>query len=173
MTQISTKAETEQLAWHYTTGEAFQAIMDSGILMTTSAGCPTHERSVLWFSMNQIWEPTANKAIIHNGQYRGLTMRETKERFGGLVRFGFPQSKLVPWLELWKHSGILPSHKRAMEKTGRAQGANPHHWMGCFSPIPVAELVAEIMDQEYLWFRVMDDTQAEEEKEAYSEPEGP
>lgn len=145
----------KQLAWHYTTGELFTEIMESGLLMTTSAGCPEHERPVLWFSMNQRWEPTANKAIIDDYGYRGLTMQETKEYGRGLVRFGFPYTQLVPWIKLWKEAGMLPEHKRALEKTGRKQGANPYHWHGVFRDIPVSEiLVVEVMNDKDQWERV-------------------
>ena len=64
-----------------------------------------------------------------------MSMRETKESGHGLVRFGFPQSELIPWVELWKQADIWPTHKQAMEKTGRRQGANPHHWHGYFQGI--------------------------------------
>lgn len=148
-----------KLAWHYTTGDAFLEIVKSGFLITTSEHCPQHERPVLWFSMNQRWEPTAAKGIVENFQRRTASMQENKELGNGLVRFGYPHSKLIPWVELWKQVGILPAQKRGLEKAGREQGANPYHWYGCFHEIPVDQLVVEVMNDFDQWERVHATTQ--------------
>jgi len=145
------------LAWHYTTGGNFIDIMTSGILMTTSENCPTHERPVLWFSLNPNWEPTAVKGIVENGRRRTATMQETKKLGGGLVRLGYPHSELIPWPKLAKEAGILSRNRKMLEKTGMEQGANPHHWCGSLFPISLDELVVEFMNEQ--WGRVLSTTQ--------------
>lgn len=61
------------LAWHYTVGMWFQAIRLSGVLLPASSGVRPPERAILWFSLDQKFEPTARKAWIDNssGQVRG------------------------------------------------------------------------------------------------------
>jgi len=146
----------DQLAWHYTTGDHFKEIVESGLLMTTSAGCPDNERPIVWFSMNQWFEPTATKMVFENSRPRSLTMQETKTFFNGLVRFGYPPLKLIPWHDLPKLAGITRHVKRGLEKAGRLQGATPHHWMGSFQAISVDDLVIEVMNDQNQWQRVQD-----------------
>ena len=106
---------------------------------------------MLWFSTVQSWEPTASKGIVINGKYRTATMREMKELAGGLVRLGYPQSELTPWPRLAKEADIRSRDRKALEKVGKAMGANPLRWHGCFHSIPVSELVVEIMNEQDQW----------------------
>jgi len=148
------REESCQLAWHYTTGTNFFKIVETGFLLTTDAGIGPHEIPVLWFSRNQVWEPTSRKAVINSdGTLKKLTKRETFELGKGLVRFGFPEALLVPWKNLPKQAQISYTNARALETRGHAQGANPADWMGNLSKIPINELVIEVME-ESSWVRI-------------------
>ena len=142
-----------QLAWHYTTAEKFALIIESGELRTTLSQVfeRRDEKPVLWFSMNQSWEGTVVYTQEVNGRIKSCSMMETKSAGCGLVRLGYPVAKVVPWLELWKLAGIKPNMKRFLEKAGREKGANPYHWFGCFGPLPLSELVVEVMNVECTW----------------------
>src|SRR5690242_12554077 len=88
------------LAWHYTTGENFRLIVESGFLLPTAVGIGKHEKPVLWFSVAEFWEPTAAKMMLQNGQMVNMGMEGTYKHGGGLARFGVAVSKLVPWPKL-------------------------------------------------------------------------
>ena len=78
-------------------------------------------------------------------------MLDMKKDEYGLVRLGYPLSKLVPWVELWKQARMEPSNKRHLERNGRNKGANPYHWFGSFESIPVGDLVIEEMNDDNQW----------------------
>src|SRR5690606_12596681 len=56
------------IVWHYTTGNKFQEILESGVLLRDDQTTPylfaPGEKGFVWFSSNQQWEETANKAAI-------------------------------------------------------------------------------------------------------------
>ena len=96
------KVKTKKLVWHYTTGDYFELIFESRTLCTTDAGIAPGERPAVWFSKDQFWEPTAQKAtatipaeadratanaLLHSGNLEPIVllgMRGTYER-GGVV----------------------------------------------------------------------------------------
>ena len=89
------------LVWHYTTGQNFIEIVDSGELRPTVVGVQPPERGILWFSAHPQWEPTACKLLIRgDGTARRLSMEETYVRGRGLVRFGIDRRLLTPWNQL-------------------------------------------------------------------------
>jgi hypothetical protein len=140
-----------EYAWHYTTGECFIKIAESGVLELATAFLPEGEKPVLWFSINQKWEPTSGKGLIKNGGHRALkTMQENYEHGRGLARFGYPPDGLIPWVKL----PIRSETKRGLEKAGRLCGANPFHWMGALLPIDITDTVIEIMNNHGVWERI-------------------
>ena len=100
----------EVLAWHYTTGEKFKAIVTSGYLKPTGILVKPPERPVLWFSLNQQFEPTARKAAIEGGAYRVLSVEETGRHCGGLVRFGLSPRKLLTGDKLRTRAPVSYTH---------------------------------------------------------------
>jgi hypothetical protein len=158
----------EQTAWHYTVGERFLTIEESGRLLPTDACIQPHERPVLWFSRNQLWEPTSRKAAFDkNGKFKPLTKQETSELGCGLVRYGYPAARLIDWNELAKRANIFYSHVKLLEKRGREQGANPMDWMGSFSSIEVSELILESWDGKN-WIRIRNRAQEEQHSQGVS-----
>ena len=144
-----------KLAWHYTTGQKFIKIVQSGLLIPTQVGVEDHEAPVLWFSQNPIWEPTACKGMIDaQGNNRTLSRHETREYGGGLVRFGFPARQLLPWKRLRVAANIRKHTRIGLERAGRMMLANPDEWMGLLKPIPVSDLVVDVLEGEWSWERV-------------------
>jgi hypothetical protein len=82
------------LAWHHTTGQKFEQISASRMLIPGGEAEPTGT-PVRWFSRNQHWEQTAGDECHETGQsVHRLTMRETYVASGGLVRYGCDVKRL-------------------------------------------------------------------------------
>jgi hypothetical protein len=141
--------------WHYTSGLHFTQIVESGALLPSAVGIAPGELPTLWFSDEQNWEPTAQKAILQDGEVIILGMKGTYERGRGLVRFGIVPSRLIQWPRLAKEAGIPSSVRRSLERTGKEQGAVPQRWYGLIAQaLLLSEVDAiEVFDGES-WIRV-------------------
>ena len=131
-------------AWHYTTGNKLHPIAMSSELRPTAVGAAPHERPILWFSKNQVWEPTATKHFIVKGQQVRPTVKQLHEALG-LYRFGVPEESA--WLKEWTDISVLAGTPReeieAMRRVGMRWGANPDDWLGCFRSVDLHEPVFE------------------------------
>jgi hypothetical protein len=115
------------------------AIVDSGEIRPATALVPAGEKPCVWFSKRRDWEPTANKLWVSGGVTRSLTMRETGERGGGLVRFGVaPETAPYDWAAYRRLSGVPKSEAGGLARHARDQGADPRHWYVSFAPVPRA-----------------------------------
>lgn len=125
------------LAWHYTTGDNFRQIVESGELRPTDSFIAKGEKPILWFSRHQDWEPTACKGVRDpvTGTRRTLTRWETCEMCGGLVRFGVSQARLVAWPEVARTARMPKKMIGALVTVGLREGAVPTWWMGTFDAI--------------------------------------
>jgi len=115
------------------------------MLRTTDAKIAPGERPALWFSKEQHWEPTAQKAWEHpDGKIERLGMMGTFERAQGLGRIGVDpeQVELCNFKTFVATSGIPASNVREMKRVGRLQGANPINWLGSFAPVPLEKWAA-------------------------------
>lgn len=143
------------LAWHYTTGEKFPSILASGELLPTAIGVKPPEKPVLWFSLNQYWENTANKSVYdENGNARRLSMREHLSICDGLVRFGYEAKNLHVGEALRRKAAMSAAVWRDLWAEGRRQKATPSDWCGSIMPIPVPALVVEVMSNAFKWERI-------------------
>jgi hypothetical protein len=123
--------------WHYTTGQKLALILESGAIVPATALVPRRERPVVWFSLNQRWEKTANKAIVHDGSLISLTMQQTAELCNGLARFGVaPDTAPYNWPELKRLSRMSSKMVRSLYDSALRQGASPSEWRGTFDPVP-------------------------------------
>ncbi|HKQ24226.1 MAG TPA: hypothetical protein VJT81_07295 [Burkholderiales bacterium] len=133
------------IAWHYTTGQKYGLICADGQIKPSTRFLRNHEFGVCWFSVEQTWEPTANKGVIEHGRLRTLTMLETMEKGFGLVRFGVDEKNLIAWPELASAARMTRETRAALEKVGRDQGSEPMNWRGSIRPVPVRETMVETM----------------------------
>ena len=143
-----------KMAWHYTTGEKFIQIVESGLLMPSSSGVEYPEKPIVWFSSNQYWEPTACKAKAENNTTIILTMDETSIGGRGLVRFGYPLKDLHHWSKLKEKSRMPESIALALEEEGIRQGANPSHWYGLTKTIPLSKCLCIQVIENNVWVEV-------------------
>ncbi|WP_038214371.1 hypothetical protein [Xenophilus azovorans] len=130
-------------AWHYTTKARAVDILGDSILKPSSTGVQPPEKPVVWFSLNQRWEPTANKAIVHNGALRTLTMTETHTVGGGLCRFGIDANKLLTGGALRRRASI--SHATWIGLTRHAQSGDPRDWFGHVGPLGIHGLELQML----------------------------
>jgi hypothetical protein len=150
------RTTSTRLRWHYTTGQRFQRIVEDAVILPATANVPAGERLAVWFSVVEPWEPTANKGIIDaNGVSRTLSMEETAELGGGLVRIGVsPSAAPVSWREYVRTSGIHRAHAAALAAVGRSRGSDPTLWFVSYRPVPRALWRAVDVWSDGAWVRV-------------------
>lgn len=142
-------------AWHYTTGQNFLSITESGWLRPATAYVVPPEKPVLWFSLNQQFEPTALKGLADNGVYRGATLEETYTIGGGLVRFGVSPHDLLGGERLRKRAHIDRRVWAGLAAVGIKAGADPALWMGTTTAIEASLTVIEVRESHSgAWVRV-------------------
>jgi hypothetical protein len=146
---------SRQLAWHYTTGEWFQAIVESGVILPSTAYIDPDEKPIVWFSLNSHWEQTANKLDLEADGLRTLSMEETAAHCGGLDRFGVcPAVCPYTWRELKQLSGMSPRIAAALYRIGIEQGARPGQWRGTFEPVGREQWRLVDVYQAGVWVRI-------------------
>jgi hypothetical protein len=130
-----------QKLWHYAPLVYLPAIVESGCLRPSNDGAE-HERPLVWFSANPVWEPTAGKVWKTGNTVRCLSFREQQQRVGCMrIAIDAADPRLLPWAEACKVAGMSRDTRRALERAGRKEGANPAHWFAIDRPVPVAELL--------------------------------
>lgn len=146
-----------ELRWHYTTGEKFKLITESGAILPTALFLSPGERAAVWFSSNQFWEPTAAKVWLgDDGSQTQLDMAQTAERGEGLVRFGvLPEVAPHNWNEFKRLSGVHSRMAKGMYSGGISQGAKPSEWYVTFDPVPREKWAAVEVWQDEKWIRVL------------------
>jgi hypothetical protein len=133
------------MTWHYTVGTNLVAILESGMLRPAIAGVPAGERPAVWFSMNPVWERTANKSWIvrATGIAYVLSREETETKGNGLFRFQVrPEAAPYSWDEFKRLSGASRQTIRQMERRARDLLALPQDWRVSFDPVPRDQWIA-------------------------------
>lgn len=125
------------LAYHYTKLCAAVNILKSGIIERSESLISLNERPVVWFSKNELWEPSA---II--GRFNNDLSIEIAEKLVGLVRFGYDSNKLKSIQNFKKISGCPPAIFKKMAKTG-----NQYEWLVSYEEIPVRDCLVEFRYQ--------------------------
>lgn len=139
-------------AWHYTVGTKIPLILEDGFLKPATALVAPPEKPIVWFSKNQLWEPTANKMFrATDGTVRFGTKKTTREMAGGLFRFGLPTENLRRWTELQREALIPTRSKNLLVKAAKEDGSNPYDWFGLLEPVPIDRCIVEIEETESVW----------------------
>jgi hypothetical protein len=122
--------------WHYTVYLRWVDIAASGTLRPATALLGARERPVVWFSMNPVWEETANKSWQNRIGWRRLTRAETEVKGLGLVRIAVaPEVAPYTWEDFKRLSGIARSDSRRLEAVAREDGASLAEWRVSFEPV--------------------------------------
>jgi hypothetical protein len=136
---------TKTRTYHYTTGNKLSPISTSGCLLPTNVLVAPHEKPVLWFSLNPVYEPTAIKLIVKSyGQAYRPSVQELHQLIG-IFRFGIDagDARLATFNKLPRLARISPIDVSRMVASGLRIGATPTHWSGSLVPIALAELEFE------------------------------
>jgi hypothetical protein len=139
--------------WHYTIGKRFAQIMADGAIKPATAHVPKDERPIVWFSLNERWEPTARKMTVNpDGTLVPLDMMGTEEHGGGLVRIGVaPETAPYDWKTLRKTSGMSSRMASSLSRAATEMGARPRDWRGTFEPVPRSSWTAIERFQNGVW----------------------
>jgi hypothetical protein len=150
------------IAWHYTTGQKYKLIKQSGVLLPADIGVAPPEQPVLWFSTHPKYEPSAKKPLgDSNGKVlRMLTVDEMYEMADGLYRFGYPVSKLKCGESLRRAAKMSSVWWRRLAKGGAKLAANPADWWGHVGSLSLNEVTVEKMDANKRWVRVTNESKA-------------
>ncbi len=139
-------------AWHYTAGIHMRSILDRGFIIPACAGVPEGEIPAVWFSKNQYWEATADKATVDGfGNIKALGMEGTHRQAGGLYRFGFPTANLNGWPRLARVVKMTTKMQLCLESIAIGKGSSPRDWMGTTLSVPVSMCVLQRMNDAFEW----------------------
>lgn len=134
------------MAWHYTIGSYLERILGGGMLVPATAGVEAPERPVVWFSLNQHWEPTATKGIFGNdGARRMATMEEMWALGDGLFRFGTPARSLLAGETLIRKARISRRTWADLGRSASKCGGDSRDWLGHIGALPIADMRMQLL----------------------------
>jgi len=160
-----------QLVWHYTTGQHAQLICADGFmrpwgwtrkaarrLWNDRGAARLYDRvPLLWFSRNQIYEPTARKGLATPAGVIWLTGSQTEVYGSGLFRFGV-DAAVVPlrWYDHLELNHVPRRAARIMERQGY-----PPDWLASRRPIPLSRCHAIELFYQHEWRALCDVSRAQ------------
>ena len=144
-----------KIGWHYTTGENYRLIIESGFLMPEANSVFPSDKPILWFSSNHYFEQSVCRSIFINGEIQTLTMSETQVSFNGLYRFGYPLNTLLPWQAIKKGIKIPSDIAHALEHLGYKLSANPEEWYGLFQKLPLSQCLSVQVMESNTWIDIL------------------
>lgn len=121
------------IIWHYTSCVHLEGIIKEQKLKISEADRRFGFKPAVWFSKNQIWEPTASKMVAtEGGQVVTLSPSEQLKTIG-MVRIGIEHTnELVSWAK-YKYVGKIPlPFYESMEQAGKEIGGSPSDWYCLF-----------------------------------------
>jgi len=139
MTRENKKSQVPSPIWHYTTGRHFPSILKEGrIRNESSLFLPPPQLPVTWFSLNQVWEPTASK-VAYRVKVEPMILRDANSQAcDGLFRIGIdPSDAPFRIRQLIKVAQSDRMTVTALIRSGMRFGANPKDWR--FTPNEVFE----------------------------------
>ena len=139
MTRKDHKSRLSRPIWHYTTGRHFPSILkERKIRNEISFFVPPPQLPVTWFSLNQVWEPTASK-VSFRVKVGPMILRDANSlACDGLFRIGVdPSDAPFSIRQLIKVARSDRMTVTALIRSGMRFGANPKDWR--FTPNEVPE----------------------------------
>src|ERR1700686_4598787 len=102
--------------WHYTSSDHYVCIANDGLILPATTHVPVGERPIVWFSIEQLWEPTAAKGWRHpDGSCQLLTLDRMLEHNILPIRIGVDSTvALYRWSDLKSLSGMSPGTARGL-----------------------------------------------------------
>jgi hypothetical protein len=134
------------LIWHYTRGERFVQILESGYIRPSIEELQI--RPAVCFSTEQFWEPTVFVLDTVTGKYLG--MQEMLDLGISLVRIGvLPEVAPLKWADFRRQSGICQRDMQYRIKICMARGGHTSRWRVTFDNVPLEQWAAvQVFDVE-------------------------
>jgi len=131
-----------EIIWHYTTGLHIEKIIQEKRLRVSEVERMVGLKPAVWFSKNQLCEPTALKFIcIGSNPPVTETMKVQAETIG-LLRIGIEfTNELTTWAKYKHVSKITQPLYNELEQSGIANGADPNEWFCSFKNIPSSKWI--------------------------------
>ena len=150
-----TKDTAPMLAWHYTLGSHLLRILENGhILPHDQPDTPAVECPLVWFSLNQRYDPSAAKSLELDGIAQPPTLAVMRQLGNGVYRLGVPPRSLLTGDVLRRHARISKDRWQALAKQAQTCGASLPDWYGTIDPVPASDCTIEICQADGTWSRV-------------------
>jgi len=128
----------EPIHWHYTPGivaatqgKGIKGILDTRAIRPSTEDIGRKERPVVWFSANQVFEPTAAEITIQTASgtmVRAANVEDQAVQAGGLYRFGMPQSRLRSYLLNARELCISLDRRKRLARIAKRFGSGVGDW---------------------------------------------
>jgi hypothetical protein len=143
-------------AWHVTSAEKYALIEADGHLRPISLYIQPPERPVVWFSKDQYVDRSCRRVFITGSTYQVLSVQETRQLGGGLIRLGIDARKLLSGNTLRAGAKITWPKWVAIRQARVKLQSDPENWLGSLKPIPLADMTIDVMNDSGVWIRVQD-----------------
>lgn len=144
--QSASDTNARRRLWHYTFGHKLPLIFNDAALRPNGAKIAPSEKPVLWFSAEQVFEPTAVKLVQVPGKtgLQRLSMHELHAMVGAF-RFGLAtiDERLIPWAGLQRRARISKPGVASMLRAAVEVGAKATNWYGTMSEVSLDDVVFE------------------------------
>ncbi|MEW4451827.1 hypothetical protein AB1L30_03990 [Bremerella sp. JC817] len=128
--------------WHYTTGSRIDAIFESGKLAPRSPSWAPGGDPAVWFSTNDVWEPSANCAFERpSTRHRLLGTKEMTDLLcDGLFRISVRSSVgVVTWGQYCHEMNLASRNVEACRRVAAIEGSHPGRWLACLGEVKASE----------------------------------
>jgi hypothetical protein len=138
MIRENDNSKPTQLIWHYTTGRHFPSILkERKIRNESSLFIPPPQLPVTWFSLNQVWEPTAFKVSLRVKVGPMILRDANSQACDGLFRIGVdPSDAPFRTHQLIKIARADRWTVKALIRSGLRCGATPEDWRFTPNEVP-------------------------------------
>lgn len=125
--------------FHYTLGIKLKGIFDSGYINTSPLKPKRPEKPICWLSSNAVYEKSAVKMAVINGETCFLTIEQMIQHGQGLYRLVFDSNSLdldvLPWDLLRPKSKLSPVLIKRLLTRAKHAGSNPKEWYGTLDQV--------------------------------------
>src|SRR5207248_9656228 len=114
------------MIWHYTAGDNFKSIFYSKVIRPATAHIAPGEKSIVWFSTEEWWEPSVTKGRRRpDGTIEDLGMDALHAAGFMLWRIGVaPDTAPYTWSERKKLSGMPSDVAMQLAKIAKQKAGN-------------------------------------------------
>lgn len=125
------------MVYHYTMGQNWKLIDESGELRPSLLNIQQGERPAVSFTRSSKFDGTAIPSLVRNGQPRRLTLLEAAERAEGLYRIAVDEADApLTWHQYVKQAPIPAKIAKRLVVIANAEGAFVEDYRFSFPPVP-------------------------------------